>query len=208
MGAIITARRPHLCRSSGSTWSSFSQSLERQRLIAVTLQENFIHPLPKLEGLELSVVSKAASHPELVGGDFSDVFLLDDGSVAILIGDVAGKGIRAAGLTETVRSTVRAFAAVDPSPAFVLQMTNQLLLRREVGEELVTALLVMLDRLSGRALVASAAHPPVVHLSTSTCLLFCSATNDSSRWCPGCVGPPRGTCRKGSATPPRPSAAV
>ena len=149
-----------------------TQLLEQQRLIAATLQENFIHPWPKLEGLELSVVSKTASQPELVGGDFSDVFLLDDGSVAILIGDVAGKGIRAAGLTETVRSTVRAFAAVNPSPAFVLRMTNQLLLRREVGEELATALLVMLDRLSGRAFVASAAHPPAVHLSTSTCRLI------------------------------------
>jgi Stage II sporulation protein E (SpoIIE)/GAF domain len=149
-----------------------SHLLEQQRRIAVTLQENFIHPLPELEGIELSVVSRTASQPELVGGDFSDVFLLDGGTVAILIGDVAGKGIRAAGLTETVRSTVRAFAAVDPSPAFVLRMTNQLLLRREVGDELVTALLVVLDRPSGRALVASAAHPPAVHLSASSCRLL------------------------------------
>ena len=144
---------------------------EQQRRIAVTLQENFIHPLPELQGLELSVVARPASQPELVGGDFSDVFLLDGGHVAVLVGDVAGKGIRAAGLTETVRSTVRAFATVDPSPAFVLQMTNQLLLRREVGEELVTAFLVVLDPLSGRALVASAAHPPAVHLSASSCRL-------------------------------------
>ena len=137
----------------------------------MTLQENFVHPLPELQGLELSVVTKTASQPELVGGDFSDVFLLDGGAVAVVIGDVAGKGIRAAGLTETVRSTVRAFAAVDSSPAFVLQMTNQLLLRREVGEELVTAFLVVLGPLSGRALVASAAHPPAVHLSASSCRL-------------------------------------
>lgn len=146
--------------------------LEQQRLIAVTLQENFIHPLPKVRGLELSVVSKTAHVPELVGGDFSDVFLLNDHHVAILIGDVAGKGIRAAGLTETLRSTVRAFAAVDPSPAYVLTSTNQLLLRREVGEELATAFLVILDTQSGRALCASAAHPPAVHLSDSFCRLL------------------------------------
>ena len=144
---------------------------EEQRRIAVTLQENFVHPVPELWGLELSVVAKPAAQPELVGGDFSDVFLLDGGHVAVLVGDVAGKGIRAAGLTETVRSTVRAFAAVDPSPAFVLQMTNRLLLRREVGEDLVTALLVVLDPLSGRARFASAAHPPAVQLSASSCRL-------------------------------------
>ncbi len=107
-----------------------------------------------------------------MGGDFSDVFLLDDWHVAILIGDVAGKGIRAAGLTETVRSTVRAFAAVDSSPASILRMTNQLLLRRDVGEELVTAFLVSLDTLSGRTTFASAAHPPPVHLSPSSCHLL------------------------------------
>jgi phosphoserine phosphatase RsbU/P len=145
---------------------------EQQRYIAVALQENLIHPLPEVEGLELSVVGSTAYEPELVGGDFSDVFLLDSRRVGILIGDVAGKGIRAAGLTETVRSTVRAFAAVDSSPAFVLRMTNQLLLRRDVGEELVTAILVVLDTLSGRATFASAAHPPPVHLSPSSCQLL------------------------------------
>ena len=146
--------------------------LEQQQRIAVTLQENFIHPLPKLEGLELSVISKTAHLPELVGGDFSDVFVVNDHHVAVLIGDVAGKGIRAAGLTETLRSTVRAFAAVDPSPAYVLTRTNRLLLRREVGEEFATAFLVILDTQSGRAICASAAHPPAVHLSDSFCRLL------------------------------------
>ena len=67
------------------------------------------------------MVMRAAHKAELVGGDFSDVFLLDEAHVAVLIGDVAGKGIRAAGLTETVRTAVRAFATIDASPAFVLQ---------------------------------------------------------------------------------------
>ena len=43
----------------------------------------------------------------------------------VLIGDVAGKGVEAAGLTETVRSTVRAFASIDPSPDFILTKTNE-----------------------------------------------------------------------------------
>jgi sigma-B regulation protein RsbU (phosphoserine phosphatase) len=145
---------------------------EQQRRIAVTLQENLIHPLPDVEGLELSVVGRTAYEPDLVGGDFSDVFLLDSGHVAVLIGDVAGKGIGAAGLAETVRSTVRAFSAVDSSPAFILRMTNQLLLRRDVGEELLTAFLVVLETFSGTATFASAAHPPPVHVSSGSCGLL------------------------------------
>ena len=61
-------------------------------------------PCPKVKGLELGRVLRAAHKAELVGGDFSDVFLVDEAHVAVLIGDVAGKGIRAAGLTETVRT--------------------------------------------------------------------------------------------------------
>ena len=93
---------------------------EEQQRIAAILQENFIHEPPVVAGLELGVAAKTAYEPELVGGDFSDVFAIDDSHVVVLIADVAGKGVRAAGLTETVRSAVRAFATIEPSPAFIL----------------------------------------------------------------------------------------
>ena len=136
---------------------------EQQR-IATTLQENFLHPLPTVPGLEVGVVSQPASAPELVGGDFSDVFVLESGRVAVLIGDVAGKGVRAAGLTETVRSTVRAFAAIDAAPAFVLRKTNELLLRYDPDEPHVTALLCVLDPRTGHVIMGSAGHPPPIHV--------------------------------------------
>ena len=46
----------------------------------------------------------AGREPELIGGDFHDVFVLPSGTVLAFIGDVMGKGIKAAGLTETVRA--------------------------------------------------------------------------------------------------------
>jgi GAF domain-containing protein len=142
---------------------------EAQRRIAATLQENFIHALPEVAGLELGVVSKTAFAAELVGGDFSDVFVVDDDHVVALIGDVAGKGVRAAGMTETVRSTVRALAAIDPSPAFVLGKANELLLRFDPDEPHVTAFLAVLDPHTGHLSYASAGHPAPVHLSAFTC---------------------------------------
>ena len=157
---------------------SVSTALENARLyaaqqrIAFTLQENFVHALPPVEGLELGEVSLPAFEPERIGGDFSDVFLVDDSRVAVLIGDVAGKGVRAAGLTETIRSVVRAFAAVDPSPAFVLTRTNRLLLDEAAADEFATAFLLLLDRESGQATYASAGHPAPVHLSRLSCGLL------------------------------------
>ena len=149
-----------------------AQRFEEQRRIAVALQENFLSPLPQVEGLDLGLVMQPAFAPEQVGGDFSDVFLLDDSLVAVLIGDVAGKGIRAAGLTERVRSAVRAFSTVDSSPAFILRKTNQLLLRRETEGEFVTAFLLVLDRETGRASYASAGHPPPVVVNARACRLL------------------------------------
>ncbi len=145
---------------------------EQQRRIAQTLQENFIHPLPKVAGLELGVVAKTAFEPELVGGDFSDVFLLDDRHVVMLIADVAGKGARAAGHTETVRSKVRAFATVDPSPAFILTKTNEVLLRFDPDNPHVTAFLAVLDPTTGHLNYASAGHPAPVHLGAFSCRLL------------------------------------
>ncbi len=142
---------------------------EEQQHIAQTLQENFIHPLPEVAGLELGVIARVANEPELVGGDFSDVFVVDEARVVLLIGDVAGKGVRAAGLTESVRSTVRALAAVDPSPPFILGKTNELLLRLGLDEPHVTAFVAVLDRHTGRVDYASAGHPPPLRLGATTC---------------------------------------
>ena len=122
-----------------------------------------------MAGLELGVVSRTANEPELVGGDFSDVFVVDDTHVVALIGDVAGKGVRAAGMTETVRSTVRALAAVDPTAAFVLAQTNELLLRFDPDEPHVTAFLAVLDPHTGHLSYASAGHPAPVHLRAFDC---------------------------------------
>ena len=81
----------------------------------------------------------------------------------MLIGDVAGKGIRAAGLTETVRSAVRAFSGIDSGPAFILRKTNEFSLRHEPGEPHVTACLCLIDPATGHVSVASAGHPAPVH---------------------------------------------
>jgi PAS domain S-box-containing protein len=155
--------------------ATVSLALENARLygeqqhIAQTLQENFIHELPTVDGLELGVVSRTANEPELVGGDFSDVFVADDAHVVVLIGDVAGKGVRAAGLTETVRSTVRALAVTDSSPASILAKANDLLLRFDPDEPHVTAFLAVLDPHTGHLSYASAGHPAPVHLGAFTC---------------------------------------
>ena len=71
---------------------------------------------------------KPANEPELVGGDFSDVFVVDETHVVAIIGDVAGKGVRAAGMTTPCAARCEHWH-VDCSPAFILAKANELLLR-------------------------------------------------------------------------------
>ena len=142
---------------------------EAQRHIALTLQRNFIHRLPEIDGLELDSFSAPANRPELVGGDFHDAFQLADGRVVLLIGDVMGKGFTAAGLTETVRASVRALALVSFSPERILGKVNRVLVHEGAHRQLVTVLLLVLDPKTGQGRLASAGHPPAVHVSESGC---------------------------------------
>jgi PAS domain S-box-containing protein len=139
-----------------------------QRRVAETLQENFVHDLPQVPGLEIDIVSSRAFASDLVGGDFGDLFLLDDSHVVVLIGDVAGKGVRAAGHTETVRATARAFAMIDSSPAYILGKVNELL-RLDPSDPHVTLFCALLDPTTGQLTYASAGHPAPVHLGAFAC---------------------------------------
>jgi serine phosphatase RsbU (regulator of sigma subunit)/putative methionine-R-sulfoxide reductase with GAF domain len=136
---------------------------ENERFVARTLQESFLHVIPEIPGLSLAADVSAAHRPDLVGGDFHDVLRLEDGRLAVLVGDVEGKGIRAAGLTETVRSALRVLLGAGHSPAHALGLVNTDLRLRD-SDQFVTAFALVLDPLTGEADYSSAGHPPPVRV--------------------------------------------
>lgn len=106
----------------------------RQHLVemAEALQSSLLPPLsPMVPGLDIAVRYRAASGDGQIGGDFFDVFPLPDGEWAILIGDVSGRGPRAAALTALARYTLRAAAIGASSPSAVLTVLNDVV-RREL----------------------------------------------------------------------------
>ena len=105
-------------------------------------------------------MSRRAYEPDLIGGDFADVFLLPDGRVLILSGDVSGHGVRCATLAEGVRSGIRALALTGLSPARILETMNELLILQEQQERFVTTYLALLDVGSGAVTVSCAGHHP------------------------------------------------
>ncbi len=136
---------------------------EQQRRIAQTLQMSLTRPVPDVSPIEIGLAYGSAFEMALVGGDFYDVFEVEDDKLSVLIGDVSGKGIEAAGLTETIRSSVRSLSYIDPSPAFVLTRVNAMLAREIPEDMFASAALLVIDRRSGEIRATSAGHPaPII----------------------------------------------
>jgi PAS domain S-box-containing protein len=136
--------------------------------IARNLQRGLRPPRPaRVEGLESSVVFEAAGRGIEIGGDLYDVLPTDDGCW-VLIGDVAGKGSEAAGVSVAVRHAVRGLTREVDEPAEVLGRVNELLLEGTGLHDFATAVLVRLREGSGddewTLSAASAGHPPAVHV--------------------------------------------
>jgi serine phosphatase RsbU (regulator of sigma subunit) len=136
---------------------------ERERRIADTLQQALLSDPEEAEGFESAVVYRPASDSANVGGDFYDVFVLDDGSVCFTIGDVSGKGLGAARLTSVLHDGIRAFAYEDSDPSTILRHVNALVHRMSRVEQFSTMVLGVLNPATGRLRYCVAGHPhPVI----------------------------------------------
>ena len=93
-----------------------------------------------------------------VGGDFFDYFCLDEQRAAVILGDVAGKGVPAALLVSTVASTVRAFADGRMAPKVLIEQLNRTVLRSSAAGKFVTFFYCEIDHASGRLRYVNAGH--------------------------------------------------
>ena len=97
------------------------QALNAQmdRAAAAALQHSLLpSALPAVPGLEMAARYVPGSGH--VGGDWYDVFVLPSGEVCVVIGDVAGTGLKAAVIMGRMRSALRAYALQTTDPAEVL----------------------------------------------------------------------------------------
>ncbi|MFJ8827464.1 PP2C family protein-serine/threonine phosphatase [Streptomyces sp. NPDC102467] len=100
-----------------------------QETLAVLQQSLLPAQLPHIPGLEAASYYHTAS-PDLLGGDFYDLFPAGAGRWAFFLGDVCGKGPQAAAVTSLTRYTLRAAALHDPDPVNVLTTLNTVLHER------------------------------------------------------------------------------
>jgi PAS domain S-box-containing protein len=136
--------------------------------IAHTLQIALVpDPVPLAPGWDVAALYRPAGEATEAGGDFYDMVRTDDGWLVVM-GDVAGKGARAASLTALARYTLRTAAMLTGDPAAALAALNSGLMRRRDVAYCTAALVSLVEGGDGgraRARVFSAGHPLPVLLS-------------------------------------------
>ena len=143
-----------------------AQALERARLyarehrVAAALQDALLPALPRVPGILIDAVYRAAGPESDVGGDWYDVFRLPDGRVALTVGDVAGHGLAAAVLMGEMRHAMRTAVLAGHDPANVLRIADAVL---RTGEgSMATAAVVIVDPVRLEFTYAAAGHPPPI----------------------------------------------
>jgi predicted ester cyclase len=143
-------------------WENLTQQLrERERVeqelqVARRIQHASLpEDLPALEGWQISPCYQPARE---VGGDFYDLFELQDGRLGIVVGDATGHGVPAALVMASARSMLRAVAQASDTPGDVLSRVNDPLATDIPSNMFVTCFYAILDPESGSLSYANAGH--------------------------------------------------
>jgi len=107
--------------------------------IASTLQQALLPDnLPEIPGVELAARYVAAGEGTEVGGDFYDIYRSGEATWGLAIGDVRGKGPRAAAVTALTRYTLRTASLSQTAPSRILMTLNEAMLRQRSDDRFCT----------------------------------------------------------------------
>src|SRR6202044_1882910 len=146
---------------------------QREHVVAEVLQRAVLPDfLPTVRGLRFDAEYRAGAAGTYVGGDWYDVFRLDDESVIFSVGDVMGKGAPAAALMGQVRSAIRAYAVAGQSPSEILTSLDHLF-DNLIEERVVTAIVGTINPSTGKVVLCNAGHPPPLIVRADGQAMFC-----------------------------------
>lgn len=173
--ALLTARliarrtqAERLARSLELTADENRRLYAEQRTIAQTLQHALLpERLPRVRGVETSARYEAGVKGVDIGGDWYDLIALDDHRLLLVVGDVSGRGVRAAATMAALRFAIQAYAAQNDPPDAILSKLSKLVNVGRTGQ-LATILCALVDVEARRLTVTSAGHLPPLLISDGT----------------------------------------
>jgi serine phosphatase RsbU (regulator of sigma subunit)/anti-sigma regulatory factor (Ser/Thr protein kinase) len=138
------------------------ESERRHREAAVTLQRSLLpQKLEQPDDLRVAATYQPGGADAAVGGDWYDVITLGGGRTALVIGDVMGRGVRAAAVMGQLRTAVRAYARLDLPPHEVLQLLDGLATEID-PTQIATCVYAVFDPSEQRLTYSSAGHLPLM----------------------------------------------
>ncbi len=139
-----------------------AQRYSRERATALTLQRSMLPTgLSAPSSVEVKHRYLPGSQLIEIGGDWYESIALPGGRVALVVGDVAGHGVRAAVTMGRLRTAIHTLAMLELPPAETLQQLNELMQELGVREpHFATCVYAIYDAVSGSCELASAGHLP------------------------------------------------
>lgn len=192
---ISVARKNLLLAEARAERSVLDRELERAKDIQTRLTPDGLTGVP---GVDVAVRYQPAMW---VGGDYCDVWQLEDGRLALAVADVCGKGLGAALLMSNLQAMLRATMSFCHEPAEIMAHVNRLLGKNLPDSMFVTFFLALFDPSSGMLRYVNAGHLPPVMLAGGGQVSPLDPGNQP-------VGVMQGTFREDSASIPHGSAMV
>ena len=142
--------------------------------VAKEIQLNTL-PSEVITSEDVEIVGELRATKE-VGGDFYDYFNIGKDYVALVIGDVSGKGIPAAMFMMKTITCFKNFARENKTPSQILSEVNAAVYEGNTSQMFVTCFLAILDKRNGKLVFANAGHnPPVIGSNKKFRYLKCNA---------------------------------
>lgn len=143
------------------------QKIEQDIAVAAAIQKRIIpEKLPAISGYDLfgiNIPTKA------VGGDYYDCIPLANGTYALIMADVAGKGVPAALLVSSFHAYLTAYLEVEFSLLTLAQKLNSAMYRSSTPERYITGIVGVLNPATGELETINAGHNPMyVHRNNNT----------------------------------------
>ncbi len=138
------------------------EKIEQELSVASSIQKRILpESLPKVEGYDIAGINIPSKE---VGGDYYDCFNLGNGRYALIIADVAGKGIGAALLVSTLNAALNSYLQFDIPLTEMSDRLNKLIYKSSPSDKYITFFIAVLDSSSGELDIVNAGHNPILVL--------------------------------------------
>ena len=138
------------------------ERIEKELLLAASIQQQIIpDQLPLIEGYELAGENIPSRE---VGGDYYDCIDMGEGKYALIIADVAGKGIAAALLVNTLNASLYSYLEFNLPLTEMAFRLNKLIYNASPPDKFITFFIAVLDSKTGELDIVNAGHNPILLL--------------------------------------------